>query len=77
MVAGKVRGPGFDSSSYKMVFVLSPRHKEVGKMDPDMINSVILHIHVDTNRRFLAAPSSGKLVYVQGLGVKNSDCLLL
>ena len=45
MVACKARGSRFDSSSYKMVFLLSPRHKEVGKMDPDMINCVILHIH--------------------------------
>ena len=45
-VACEARGPGFDSSSDQMVFSLLG-YKEVGKMDPDMINCMILRIHVE------------------------------
>ena len=38
-------------------------------MDPDRINGVILRIYVD--KKILAMPSSSKLVWVQGMGVKN------
>ena len=44
-VACETRGPGFDSSSNQMAFLLSPR--VVGIIDPNRINGVILHICVD------------------------------
>ena len=40
-------------------------------MDPDMINFVILRIHVDKETKLLATPSSGKLELEQGMGVKT------
>ena len=38
-----------------------------------MINWVILRIHVDEKIKFLAMPSSGELVKVQGMGVKKNN----
>ena len=38
-------------------------------MDPDTTNYVLLRIHVDKKKSFLALPSSGQLV--EGMGVKN------
>ena len=38
-------------------------------MDPDMINCIFLHIHVE--KKFLATPSSGKLLKEQGMGLKK------
>ena len=58
-VACEARVPGFDSSSDRMVFLLSPwvqggRYK----MAPAMINCVVLHIHLDkkdhSDPRYLA-----------------------
>ena len=37
-------------------------------MDPDMINFMLLRIHVEN--KFLAMPSSGELVLVQVMGKK-------
>ena len=49
-VACEARGPGFNSSSDQMFFSLL-RYKEVGiKMDPDMINCMILCIHVENKK---------------------------
>ena len=39
-------------------------------MDPDRTNNMLLGIHLD-DKLFLAMPSSGKLVKVQGIGVKK------
>ena len=39
-------------------------------MDLDMTNCILLHTHVD-KKILLAIPTSGKLVYVQGMGVKK------
>ena len=41
-------------------------------MDPDTTNFVILHVNEDKKYKFLAMPSSGKLLWVQGMGVKKS-----
>ena len=38
-------------------------------MDPDMMNCMLLRTHVE--KKFLAMPSSGELVLVQGMGKKN------
>ena len=49
-VACEARGPGFDSSSDQKVFSLLG-YKVVGiKMDPDMINCMILRIHVEKKK---------------------------
>ena len=42
-------------------------------MDPGILRCVILCIDADKNRKkkFLAAPSSCKLVYERGMGVKK------
>ena len=47
VVACEARGPGFDSTAGQKVFSLL-RSKGVGiKMDSDMINCMILSIHVE------------------------------
>ena len=49
VVACEARGPGFDSSSDLMVFLLSKG--KVGKMDPDSKSGVILHIHANKKKK--------------------------
>ena len=59
-VACEARGLGFDSSSDQIVYLLISGIGRLEKMDPDIINCVILGIHVDKKREFLAESSSGK-----------------
>ena len=46
-VACEARGPGFNSSSDQMVFLLFLGQGGRKNMNPDMINCVIVRIHVD------------------------------
>ena len=67
-VASEARGPGFDSSSDQVVFILSlgVGGREINGSGND--NHVILRIHVDKKeRQFLAAPSGNKLVQEEGM----------
>ena len=50
VVACEARGPGFDSSSNQMVFLLFLGIGGRKKMDPETINSLILYIHVDKRK---------------------------
>ena len=50
VVACEARDPGFDSSSHQMVFSLLGYKEVKNKMDPDMINCMILRIHVENKK---------------------------
>ena len=45
--ASEAGGPGFDSSSDQLFFFFSLGIRGRNEMDPDMINCMILRIHVD------------------------------
>ena len=54
VVACEARGPGFDSISDQMVFSLLGYEGGRNKIDPDMINCMILCIHVENKKIILS-----------------------